>query len=84
MIRYTKDLRTIYSGPHYKKFRRAIWERCGGFCEMCGQAMVEDWEDLARGFHVHHVNGRGGGKRDDVESKVRGVCAPCHRGEHGQ
>lgn len=74
----------IRTGKHYTDFRREIWDRCEGTCESCGKGMVFDWEDLERGFQVHHFNGRGGGKRDDVGNKVRGVCSPCHRTEHGQ
>lgn len=80
MIRTTKDGRTILTGIHYTEFRRAIYERAGQQCELCGKGLFYATMEL------HHRNGRGmgGGKRDDIPDEVLGICLGCHRAEHNQ
>lgn len=80
MVRTTKDGRRILSGTHYTAFRKAIYDRCIGVCELCTAGIrFEDME-------VHHKNGRGmgGSKRDDVPEAVLGICIPCHQARHNQ
>lgn len=72
MIKTTKDGRTIRSGIHYTKFRHEIYRRCSELCEDCNRWM------LFCEMELHHIYGRGGGKRDDVSDKVRGLCCYCH------
>jgi len=72
MRRLTKDGRTILSLRHYTQFRWDIWYRNLGRCEGCNRDL-QFWE-----MELHHIYGRGGGKRDDIPSKVLGLCSHCH------
>ncbi len=82
-----KDGRTIRSGVDYTEFRRDLHDHQFGRCYRCRSFTSLADEPLMRtSFHVHHVGGRGmgGSKRDDVFSKVEGLCGSCHREEHNQ
>lgn len=61
--------------------RHAVWERCGGRCENCGIAMIEEagsWSSM----HAAHVISRGRGG-EFSESNLRGLCIACHLvGQH--
>lgn len=96
MIKYTKDGRTIRTGADYTAFRFEVYlvqsSRCGNpKCEIKGgrftslDSALESYDS----FHLNHLHGRGGGKRDDVmfrngKQMVRGDCGKCHRVFHGQ
>jgi hypothetical protein len=78
VIRTTKDGRTILSLRHYTEFRHRIYDRTEGRCEGITREQrcpvyFQFWD-----MELHHVYGRGGGKRDDVEAKVLGLCHCCH------
>jgi hypothetical protein len=83
-IRVTKDGRTIRTGKHYADFRFDLYQKQGAMCN-CGRMTSLYMESVYdSSFHVHHVNGRGGGKRDDTLEACEGLCGRCHRIKHGQ
>lgn len=51
--------------------KRELFDRSGGYCEVCGWATATDY---------HHVYGRGKDKHDWRESPGAGlaVCRACH------
>lgn len=72
MRKITHDGRTILTNNDYRRFRTRVYDRGGGACELCAAGIrFEEME-------VHHIYGRGGGKRDDIPSKVLGLCSHCH------
>lgn len=82
-IRITKDGRTILTGLDYTIFRQQIYFIQGGKCLTCGRWCSLDGEmHWPNYFMVHHKDGRGGGKRDDIHSAVEGVCSQCHSKTH--
>lgn len=92
MISIKKDGRTIRTGRHYTEFRAEVFATQAGKCAnpKCGRPTCLE-EDLASdwSFHLNHLQGRGGGKRDDVMFRdgkqiCRGECGACHRRFHHQ
>lgn len=96
MLKYTKDGRTIRTGADYTAFRFEVYlvqsSRCANRnCDIEGGRFTSldhplEFDDS---FHLNHLQGRGGGKRDDVMVRngkqiVRGDCGKCHRVFHGQ
>lgn len=98
MIRITKDGRTIRTGRDYTEFRREVYADQKGQCgdpkcdlaqqggRVCSLMVPLEWDEA---FHLNHLSGRGGGKRDDVMFRngrqvCRGDCGKCHRVFHGQ
>jgi 5-methylcytosine-specific restriction endonuclease McrA len=79
-VELTKDGRLVLRGVAYKKMRLKLKGLAQGKCELCG-AHCENGD-------VHHLNGRGGGKRNDVINLPDGsrnvvyACRPCHSGKH--
>jgi hypothetical protein len=76
-----RDGRVELRGTLYNRMRSELCDLANQHCEMCGRFV-----GLASG-EVHHVNGRGGGRRDDrivVDGKrnLRWACGLCHRGQH--
>ncbi len=72
MRKITKDGRVILSLRHYRRFRQQIYDRCLGACESCSRYIrFEEME-------LHHIYGRGGGKRTDTDEAVQALCRPCH------
>lgn len=74
-----KDGRIILRGNAWKKMRLKLKSLAKGMCEMC--------QDHTENGDAHHVNGRGGGRRDDrifVDGKrnMLYVCRECHTGKH--
>jgi hypothetical protein len=87
VIKTTKDGRTIRTGKDYTAFRREVYEMQSGRCVRCIRTTSLEADILSDySFHVHHRDGRGmgGSKRDDVPSKVEGLCGKDHRLEHHQ
>lgn len=96
-IKITHDGRTLRTGRDYTEFRRYVFTYQGGHCDNpdcevdngrpTGLLRPLEWDDS---FHLNHLYGRGGGKRDDVlfrddgKQMVRGECGKCHRVSHGQ
>src|ERR1035438_1893577 len=90
-VKVTKDGRTIRTDVDYTAFRREVYKfqlgRCGNpGCEIrVGRPTRLDAELISDySFHLNHLHGRGGGKRDDVmfrdgEQIVRGDCGKCHK-----
>ncbi len=54
--------------------REAVWRRCGGLCEACGQPLGPFW-------HAHHRKLRKQGGDDSV-TNVLALHGACHRGVH--
>lgn len=71
-IKITHDKRTILTNNDYRRFRTRVYDRCGGLCEGCARYLQFGEMEL------HHIYGRGGGKRDDIPCKVLGLCSHCH------
>jgi 5-methylcytosine-specific restriction endonuclease McrA len=74
-----KDGRVILRGNAYKKMRLRLKGIAQGRCELCGKH-CEDGD-------VHHLHGRGGGRRDDRivvdgERRLQYACRQCHSGKH--
>lgn len=71
----TKDGRTILTGRQYTFLREQVWlaqeKRC-----TCGARL-----SLAE-MHLHHKDGRGGGRRDDTVETTVGLCWRCHDRKH--
>lgn len=96
MIKITKDGRTIRTGKDYTEFRNEVHflqkSHCANpDCEIKGGRLTYLYEPLvySGSFHLNHLHGRGGGKRDDVifrdgKQMVRGDCGKCHRVFHDQ
>ncbi len=74
--RITKDGRTILAATGYQKFRKVMCELAGARCQDCGTG-VPLWAG-----HVHHLFGRGGGRRDDIPRKCLWLCEVCHGKRH--
>jgi hypothetical protein len=55
--------------------REAIWQRCGGLCELCK-------ESLKPGWHAHHRRRRSQGGDDSV-TNVLALHGRCHDRVHG-
>lgn len=75
------DGRVELRGTLYQRMRSELCFLAGQHCEVCGRFV-----GLVSG-EVHHVNGRGGGRRDDrimVDGKrnLKWACFSCHRGAH--
>lgn len=56
----------------YAMLRRAVYERDGGACVLCG----------AHGAHIHHVVFRSQGGKDAADNLVT-LCGGCHERAHG-
>ena len=83
MIKLTKDGRTIRTGKHYTLFRAWTHTQQSECCSNCGRyTSLEADIEYYNSFHLHHIGGRGGGKRDDVPGKTTGLCWRCHREAH--
>lgn len=57
------------------EIRKALWERCGGVCEMCGH------NGYPFGLHPHEKVFRSRGGRMSLTNSVM-LCNDCH-GRHG-
>jgi hypothetical protein len=82
-LRVFRDGRVILRrGSHlYRSMRWMLCELAGSHCEECGRYTPMDSGE------AHHVNGSGGGKRDDrlfVDGvrQLNWLCKDCHRGTH--
>ena len=51
--------------------RQELWARSGGRCEGC--RMPVQYDGL-RGFHLHHIFGKGAGKRCDCLECIQALC----------
>lgn len=92
-VQVTKDGRTLRDSKDYTKFRKEVFSYQQGTCfapnceRRCDLSVPLEYDNS---FHLNHLNGRGGGKRDDVmfradgQQMVRGDCGKCHRMFHGQ
>jgi hypothetical protein len=73
------DGRVILRGNAYRKMKVKLRTLANGRCEKCGAYVMQG--------DVEHINGRGGGRRDD-RIFVKGVrnllylCRPCHHWRH--
>jgi 5-methylcytosine-specific restriction endonuclease McrA len=77
--------RVILEGKDYTEFRRTLFQRSGGHCEIpkedgepCG--VYAPWMGYRHG-EVHHVIKRSHGGSDTPENCFWS-CDSCHRGEH--
>ncbi len=80
-MRVMRDGRVILSGKLYQRMKWTLCEMAGKFCESCGKYTPEFVGQ------VHHVDGRGAGKRDDRifvegQQKLRWYCPGCHGKAH--
>lgn len=58
-----------------KKIYKAVSERSGGVCEVCGRGGY---------LELHHaVNGSGKRKQHEIEDTCFHLCYECHRGNQG-
>ena len=55
---------------NWKAIREVVLDRCGGFCELCGNRLYED-------FALHHRKLRSRGGKDSVENLVA-LHHACH------
>lgn len=58
--------------PQWAAIRRAVWQRCGGVCEHCGQEPMQQvhHKTYARLFKEHLTD-------------LEGLCEMCHEFRHG-
>lgn len=56
--------------------RHQLWLRCKGFCEMCGDTVIE------KSGHMHEVKHRGKGGEISLANSVF-ICPKCHDLQHG-
>lgn len=70
-----KDGRLIQNAYQYRKTKQQMWRDQGMRCANCPRMLPSP----AFG-HRHHVDGRGGGKRDDRKTLL--ICIPCHEKAH--
>jgi len=75
------DGRLELRGTLYQRMRSELCDLANQHCESCGRFV-----GLVSG-EVHHVNGRGGGRRDDRivvggKRNLKWACSFCHRGQH--
>lgn len=85
MIKITKDGRTIRTDNDYTVFRSEMYHAQNKRCSRCGWITFLTYDHSHdNSFHVHHRNGRGGGKRDDIAEECEGLCGACHHEEHNQ
>ena len=56
----------------YDEARKAVWERCGGSCEIRAT-----WSCTGQCEEVHHKQGRIGDRMLDLDKMV-GICHNCH------
>lgn len=78
-IEEQRDGRIILRGMAYQKMKAKLRELAQNKCETCGKFTLSG--------DVEHVNGRGGGRRDDrifVKGKrnLKYLCRICHTGRH--
>jgi hypothetical protein len=78
-IQVQRDGRVILKGVAYSKMKIHLRQLAESKCETCGKFTLTG--------DVEHVNGRGGGKRDDrifVDGKrnLKYLCRICHSGRH--
>ena len=87
-IKFTKDRRRILTGVDYDRFRELVWDFDGRKCIYGGESIT------LKGMHLHHVHGRGGGKREDdifhLVGRFKGQracvssCGKHHHAEHNR
>jgi 5-methylcytosine-specific restriction endonuclease McrA len=58
------------------EIRKALWERCGGACEICGG------NGFPFGLHPHEKVFRSHGGVMSMSNSIM-LCQGCHSGEHG-
>ena len=68
----SKRPRLKLDGASYKKLHRAILERDGWRCQLCGSR---------RNLQVHHIQSRSL-LGDDAEHNLITLCAICHQQVH--
>ena len=59
--------------PEWQRLRTAVFERCGGICEVCKAAAAEQ---------AHHLTYERLGHEELAD--LLGVCKPCHELIHGR
>jgi len=86
-IKTTKSGKEIRTGKDYKGLRVEV---LASQRDATGIARCADCDRPIEyeTFHNHHLEGRAGGKRDDVIArqgvrKCLGLCPPCHMRRHG-
>jgi hypothetical protein len=68
----TGHKREICLTPEAMEGRRLeLYARCGGHCEGCRISLTYEG---VNGFHLHHVRGRGAGKRCDCMACIQALC----------
>lgn len=68
-------------GKAYTEFRRQVWLRAGGQCEICGVWAPLNSDTVFTMGHVAHINGR---KNGDTLDNAKWKCFYCHiNKEHG-
>jgi 5-methylcytosine-specific restriction endonuclease McrA len=60
--------------------RRDVYERDGGWCRACGEAVTFSG-DITETMHAHHVQFRSAGGTDDPSNRLS-ICWSCHRDIH--
>ena len=82
MRKVTKDGRVILSFRHYAEFRREIYFRSEGRCEgrvgSTADMRCPHFFSSPADMEIHHIHGRGGGKRSDISEEVAALCHDCH------
>lgn len=75
MIGHTKPTK-----KQKEEARQAVWERCKGFCEKCGRAVIFE-RGLWPSMHTAHI--KGGVHRPDWSAEnLQGLCMWCHGDDH--
>ncbi len=60
-------------------FRRAVWVRDDGICQVCRRKVVQTLELVPNRGEVHHMRGRNVSPEDRYNvGKARLLCAVCH------
>ena len=81
---FPKKKPTRLNGKAYTAFRKQVFERAHGMCEICGMPaplLDEGRFNVFQCGHVSHRKSRGAGGSDTLDN-VEWRCFWCHRRKH--